>query len=240
MQEILDRAALQSGIDNFGWTRSGERLLWCSAFDDSDSMLAAFLDMRSTMNNLIKAGAELDGIEFLAPSSSLVRIRENSESLLRDFKPEYFETEDAYLTGYFRKLPVENGSQETLCTLVPHYTIQDWDKARPIMQKIIDAAFSEPGCTYFGWSKSGNKLNSREIFTDGKSMKAHIEKVMPLIEQLKAGPAALDKVDVHGPELEIKKVDEVAATLRPEYFKDEGSPTKKLESAADEQVEKTA
>jgi quinol monooxygenase YgiN len=240
MQDILDRAALQSGIDDFGWTRSGEKLFWRSAFDDSDSMFAAFLAMRSSMNNLIRAGAEMDRIEFVAPSSSLARIREESEINLRAFKPEYFESEDAYQTGYFRKLPITNGSRKTLCTLTPQYTIQDWDKARPIMQKIIDSAYTEPGCTYFGWSKSGKKLNSREMFTDGKSLKAHLEKVIPLIEELKAGPATLDKIEVHGPDLEIKEIEQTAAGLGPEYFKAEGSPKEKLEGAAEDQEDKSA
>jgi quinol monooxygenase YgiN len=236
MQDILDRAMLQSGIDDFGWTRSGDRLRWRSTFDDSDSMLAAFQDMQAMMNDMMKLGAEMDKIDILAPSSSLARVRKGSENLLGDFKPDYFETDEEYLTGYFRKSSGTKVSRELQCTLTPNYTINDWEKARPIMQKIIDAASEEPGCTYFGWAKSGNKLNSSEIFTDGKSLKSHIERVTPMIEELKAGPATLDKFDVHGPENEIKQIEESASALRPEYFKSEGSPKEALENAAEEQA----
>jgi len=201
MQDILDRAALQSGIDDFGWTRSGEKLFWRSAFDDSDSMFAAFLAMRSSMNNLIRAGVEMDSIEFVGPSSSLSRIREDLENLLRDYeyaKPEYFETQNEFQTGYFRKSPATNGSHKNLCLLTPHFTIHDWNKARPIMQQILDCAFTEPGSKYFGWAKSGNKLKSHKMFTDGKATREYLENVIPLIEQFKAGPASLDKIEVHG------------------------------------------
>ena len=98
--------------------------------------------------------------------------------------------------------------------MTPHYTIKDWDAAQPIMQQIIDRANQEPGCTYFGWEKSGNMLNSRETFTDENAMRAHIENVKPLLDQLKSGPAK-----------EIKKIKDAAASLDPEYFE---SSTKQI------------
>eukprot|EP00614_Pseudopedinella_elastica_P020277 CAMPEP_0172652128 /NCGR_PEP_ID=MMETSP1068-20121228/243160_1 /TAXON_ID=35684 /ORGANISM="Pseudopedinella elastica, Strain CCMP716" /LENGTH=309 /DNA_ID=CAMNT_0013466533 /DNA_START=202 /DNA_END=1133 /DNA_ORIENTATION=+ len=147
----------------------------------------------------------------------------------------------------------------SLCTMTPHYEISDWNAAKPIMQAsvsfilsryllplpsllsgysftllylvgIIDTAYSEPGCTYFGWTKSGNKLQSRESFTDGEAMKNHLESVKPLMQALKSGPAKLERLEMSGPGPELEKIKAEAQSLNPEYFALEGgTPKQKIE-----------
>ena len=56
MKDVLDRAALQSGINDYGWTRSGQKLIWRAAYDDSESMLAAFEALKPKLNEIVQAG----------------------------------------------------------------------------------------------------------------------------------------------------------------------------------------
>ena len=240
MKDVLDRAALQSGINDYGWTRSGQKLIWRAAYDDSESMLAAFEALKPKLNEIVQAGAEMDRIEFVGPGSSLSEIRDKSDELLRKYeytKPEYYETQNENQTGYFRKSPVSKGSQNATCFLISRYTIHDWEKTLPVMQQVIDRAFMEPGCIYFGWAKSGNKLNSREIFADGNAMREYLEHMAPFIEQFKSGhvPIAPDKIEVHGPEQEIRQIEGTAFALNTRfelYFEAEGFAKDKVEKVA--------
>jgi quinol monooxygenase YgiN len=225
MQEMLDRSTLMPGWDSFGWSRAGDRLLWRNAFNDVDSMLSSFDTMTPFVNRMLAGPATMDQFNFSAPLESLSQIQAQTARDLAQFstRPDLFEQVQEAEQGFFRK--GLTGKSENFCTMTPQYTIKDWDAARPIMQQIIDRSNQEPGCTYFGWEKSGNKLNSRENFTDGNAMRAHIENVKPLLEQLKSGPALLDKLELHGPDKEMEKIKDVAASLNPEYFE---SSTKQI------------
>lgn len=223
MQEMLDITSAMPGWDNFGFTRSGDRLYWRSAFDQTDDMLSSFSKLTPLMNRMLSGPATMDRVGFVSPADQMQRIQDQTMDLFRTglTQPEYFKTVEDVQKGFFRKsTPTTRDAINTQCTMQPHYTIEDWDTAKPIMQSIIDQSSKDPACTYFGFHKSGNKLHSQEAFTDGDAMKAHMNAVRPLMEQLKAGPAKLERLEMHGPEPELSKVKDAAAALQiePEYF----------------------
>ena len=150
-------------------------------------MLTNFGSLSPLMDQLLAGPATMDRLEFVGPAAQLARMQAATERAANAFlkgtlAPEYWETVEDTQTGFIRKSiqppPGASGSTSqanTLCTMTPHYKIQDWNAARPLMQSIIDKANAEPGCAYFGWTKSGDSLRSRETFVSGDAMKAHIE-----------------------------------------------------------------
>ena len=171
------------------------------------------------MNQLLADAATVERIHFAAPSTILSTVQsKTARSALKELrtKPVYYETVEDIHTGYFHK--PEKGPSENMCTMMPQFIIKDWKSAKPLMQEIIEAANDEPGCTYFGWEKSNNRLIARETFFDGDSMKAHVEKVRPLLDKLVAGPAELEKLEIHGPEIEVEKIKPVTESFTPQYF----------------------
>lgn len=193
-------------------------------------MLSSFGNLTPLMDAMLQE-ASLDRFEFVGPAAQMARIQAETENIaskaLRGLaSPEYAESMEDVQTGYFRKSITGPGTRDEpkpnmLCTMTPHYKIEDWDAARPLMQTIIDTANAEPGCSYFGWTKRGNQLQSRETFLSGDSMKTHIEKVKPFIDALKAGPATLERLEISAPTGEMSKIEAAAASLEPaaiEYF----------------------
>jgi quinol monooxygenase YgiN len=227
MQEMLDRTSATPGWDNFGWSRAGDRLLLRNAFNDVDTMLSSFETVSPFIDRMVAGPATLDRFNFSAPLDEMARIQAQTARDLARFntKPVLLEQDMENQSGYVRK--PTSGVSETFCTMTPNYTIKDWSAARPIMQQIIDQANADPGCTYFGWEKSGDILTSRENFTDGEAMKTHLENVKPYMEKLKAGPAQMDELEVHGPVKELEKVKDVAAPLNPVYYE---SSTKQIKN----------
>jgi len=198
-------------------------------------MLTNFGSLTPLMNQLLAGPATLDRMEFVGPAAQLARIQAATEQIANEaFKgvatPEYFEMVEDVQTGFIRKAvqpppgaAVGSSTQaNTLCTMTPHYKIQDWGTARPLMQSIIDKANAEPGCAYFGWTKSGDELRSRETFVSGDAMKAHIEGCKPFLEALVAeGVAKLERLEINAPTPELEKVKTLAESLHAEkleYF----------------------
>jgi quinol monooxygenase YgiN len=218
-QEMLNEAASTPGWEHFGWSRAGDYVRWDTTFDDVESLLASFETISPLMNQLLADAATVERLNFAAPSTILSTVQsKTARSALKELrtKPVYYETVEDIQTGYFHK--PEKGLSENTCTMMPHFIIKDWKTAKPLMQEIIEAANDEPGCTYFGWEKSNNRLIARETFFDGDSMKAHVEKVRPLLDKLVAGPAELEKLEIHGPEIQVEKVKPVTDTFMPQYF----------------------
>lgn len=141
MQEMVDATTVVPGLENFGWSRAGDRLLLRNAFNDVDTMLASFDTMTPYIDRLVAGPATLDRFDISAPEEDLARIQASTERDMTRFstKPVLYAQDTDPQRGYFRKGPLGNKG-ETTCTVSSTYTINDWTLARPIMQQIIDLA----------------------------------------------------------------------------------------------------
>lgn len=82
------------------------------------------------------------------------------------------------------------------------------------MDEFIEKTSAEPGCAYFGWTHSGDKLHWHGDYVDGEALKAHYHKVRPLLDALTAGTVStLDRFEVHGPSAELDKATPVLEGL---------------------------
>jgi len=93
-----------------------------------------------------------------------------------------------------------------LLTIQPVYTVQDWTAARRLMDEYVDSARSNSdGASYCGWQwcESQDKLFISEAYNSAGTAKAHLARVAPIVERLLAGPATLDRMEVHGPSAEL-------------------------------------
>lgn len=86
-----------------------------------------------------------------------------------DFEPSFFEGLRARSSKLFA---VMTG---TILTVNPTFTIHDWEKADPILQKCVEGTKVHKGCMYYGFIKNNDKVECREAWTDAASLKEHIE-----------------------------------------------------------------
>ena len=65
----------------------------------------------------------------------------------------------------------------TFMTIQPTFTVNDWGKAKPIMEEFVTRVRNnEGGCMYYGWSKTGDKpgdklVRAHPFFSEGQSRK---------------------------------------------------------------------
>jgi len=241
LTEMLDVTNEMEGWDNFGWVRSGNRLGWRSSFDDVDAMLHHCRSITPLLDRMLCEACTMDRLEFVAPADQLTRIRNDTERIAATVANEdekYFENVEDLQAGYFRKEPplVEGVlvKPNNMCTMTPHYTIKDWGETRPLMQSILNKSSAEPGCTYFGWAKAGEKLHSKESFVDGAALQAHVEGVRPLIDAMvNSNAVTLDRMELTGPKAELEKVKTLVADLKPDFLEiEDGTPQERIEASA--------
>jgi len=122
-------------------------------------------------------------------------------------------------------------------SIYPQFTVTDWEAARPIMDEFTEKTKTEAGCVYYGWQKTGNKLQCREAYVDGDAVNAHLANVGPCIGKLLDGPATLDHIAIGGPAAEIEKTKEGTAALGTVYFETYGGFSQNMEFPAAAQGE---
>jgi hypothetical protein len=214
--------------------------MWRSTFDDVDRMNANFRLLSPLMSSMLAGPSSLSRIEVHAPETDFSQIQENmGAGTIWSERSEYYANDNDFQTGFVSKqrqiIPTEkaSGEESSACTSQPHFTVKNWNEARPIMQEFVDNAAGQEGCTYFGWTRNGEKLRWQSKFADGSALLEHARLVKPLMERLGAGPAVLERLEVHGPHDEVAKAKEEFLALghgKTEIY--EAHDAKRLEGAA--------
>ena len=110
-------------------------------------------------------------------------------------------------------------TQDTCCTIVPYFNIQEGhlDNFKAICQEFVKQSANESKCLYYGFSFDGNHAHCREGYADAEGVLTHLENVDILLgEALKI--ADLSRLEIHGPEAELEKLRKPLAELNPQYF----------------------
>lgn len=90
------------------------------------------------------------------------------------------------------------------------------------------------------WSKNDKTLNWKATFPNGEALVKHMREVRPLIDALDAGPAKLERIEVHGPPAEVLKLQgqESAKALQIQYY-ETADTSKQIDCSAAEGEKKT-
>ena len=167
---------------------------------DPDKLMDFYIDELSPLiDKMLQNAATLERIELHGISS---------EDQERPYS-EAFETE-----GWFSNLSSEKPFPKTALFVRPYYKIRDEEHAKPLMQRAMEETEKEKGILYFGWHREGNRAICHGIFQDGEAFTNHYQKLNSVLSELLAGPATLEKIEVHGYDAELRKVDETIKELK--------------------------
>lgn len=110
-------------------------------------------------------------------------------------------------------------TQDTNCTIVPYFQIQDGqiDRVKTICAKMVEQTKSEPLCRYYSFFFEGNTMFCREGYDNAEGVLAHIENIGPLLGQAME-LSEMTSLEIHGPAVELEKLKEPLAELSPRYF----------------------
>jgi hypothetical protein len=110
-------------------------------------------------------------------------------------------------------------TQDTACTLVPYFTVQDGklDEFKALGEKMVEVTQSESEVLFYGFSFSGQRAHCREGYQSAAGILAHLENVDSLLKQALA-IASLDILEIHGPADQLSQLEEPLKGLNPTYF----------------------
>ena len=211
MKDLADQLAQQEMISLLDWTRAGDDLVLRSTFRDVDAMMSSLDQMASTLNLMDAGPAPMNALEFHGSSNDMKKVRTELPRITgkraKDLDVDFYDTGTGLQMGSVddrKALPLSR----TACSSYPRFTVKDWSKAEPIMQKFINETAKDKGCAHFGWTRNGDSLQWTGHYVDGDALKRHFEKTRFLLDQMRIGNAVLEELQVHGPAAELQKVNE--------------------------------
>jgi hypothetical protein len=132
MAEFEELCIREPSFSHFGWTRSGDELLWRTAFADVDTMLTSFRSLSPLIDKMLEGAATMDRVEVHGPAAALDRIRQKTSQL----GASYIETDNQqFQSGFVMKSTDKEVDQKNPASTDAIFSITDWPTARPIMQK---------------------------------------------------------------------------------------------------------
>jgi len=220
MMRIVEQAAEDQalGLSSGSWTcTDNDQALWRSTFDNVGAMLENLNRIAPILTAMDAGPAPLNRIEFHGTSDDLKAIQQNMPSFrANDLSINFFDSGSGFQAGSVDRKDFERCRHA--CSFHPHFTVKDWAVVEPIMNRILTTTSDEEGCLHLGWTRSGDSLQWHGDYVNGEALKAHFEKVKPLLLELVAGPATLVRMDVHGPAAELEKSVTLLDNFEPVHF----------------------
>jgi quinol monooxygenase YgiN len=89
--------------------------------------------------------------------------------------------------------------------------------ARALLPKFVEKTTSEPNCLFYQFTINGDVVFCREAYANAEGALAHLHNVGKILaEMLKVSD--LIRLELHGPEQELAKLQGPLADLKPEWF----------------------
>lgn len=110
-------------------------------------------------------------------------------------------------------------TQDTCCTIVPYFEIQDdqLDAFKSLAEQFVAKTQNEDGCLYYGFSFDGLEAHCREGYKNADALLIHLDNIGDLLEQA-LQISELSGLEIHGPEAELEKLRTPLADLPAQYF----------------------
>ena len=112
---------------------------------------------------------------------------------------------------------------DTCCTLVPYFKVNEGQLGafKALTERFVAKTRSEPGCVHYAFSFDGDAVHCREGYDSAAALLAHLDNVGAILQEaLKL--AAITRLEVHAPAVELAKLREPLAGLSPAFFTIEG------------------
>ncbi len=109
--------------------------------------------------------------------------------------------------------------EDTMCTIVPYFQVQEGklEEFKAIGEQMVEITKNESDVLFYGFCFNGQQAFCREGYSGAAGVLAHLENVNDLLGQaLKI--AEIERLEIHGPESEIKSLREPLSGLGPVFF----------------------
>jgi hypothetical protein len=91
------------------------------------------------------------------------------------------------------------------------------DDFQALCDQFVEKTNTESKCLYYGFSFNGDIAHCREGYEDAGGLLAHLENVGALLQEALT-ISDIERLEVHGPELELAKLKGPLSDLNPQFF----------------------
>jgi hypothetical protein len=154
ISEFLDQTRTEKGAMYSGWTRCGDKLHCREAYPDADFLSAHVVNVQAIVDKLLAQGATLDEVQVHGPAAERSKCEAATPACAQ-----YFQVESGF-TSFVRPYAGMSKGQSFL-SLQPSFSVTDWARATPLMERCVALAKAQKGCVFFGWTVSGDQLFCR-------------------------------------------------------------------------------
>ena len=111
-------------------------------------------------------------------------------------------------------------STSTVCSIHPYFKIRDGKErdVREYCQRFVEMTSTEPGCLYYGFTFNGNQVHTREAYDYAAAVLAHLGSVGELLGEMLETSADLERIEVHGPEIELAMLRKPLEAFGPHFY----------------------
>ncbi len=110
-------------------------------------------------------------------------------------------------------------THDRCCSIAPYFKVAEGqlEQFKHLCEQFVVRASSEQKCLYYGFCFNGNEAYCREGYEDAEGLLAHLDNVGDLLQRA-FEIAEIVRLEIHGPEEELKKLYEPLAQYNPQYF----------------------
>jgi len=105
------------------------------------------------------------------------------------------------------------------CSIAPCFKIANGQiiRFKNLCEQFVTRTSKEEKCLYYGFSFNGNEAYCREGYQDAEGLLMHLDNVDDLLQQA-LDMAEIIRLEIHGPEEELKKLYGPLAQFNPQFF----------------------
>jgi quinol monooxygenase YgiN len=110
-------------------------------------------------------------------------------------------------------------TNDKCCTIGPYFKVHEgrMEAFKDVCERFLNKAREEPACLYYGWSFLDDQVHCREGYKNAEGVLAHLDNVGELLQEALT-MADLTRLEIHGPETELKKLRGPLAEINPAFF----------------------
>lgn len=110
-------------------------------------------------------------------------------------------------------------THDKCCSIAPYFKIANGQiiNFKNLCEQFVARASKEERCLYYGFSFNGDEAYCREGYKDAEGLLIHLDNVDDLLKQA-LDMAEIIRLEIHGPEEELKKLYKPLAQFKPQFF----------------------
>eukprot|EP01051_Picozoa_sp_SAG22_P008914 SAG22_NODE_708_length_7748_cov_3.772650_4_plen_276_part_00 len=200
---------------SFGFTDDG-RAHCREAYTSAETALQHLADVDGPLKAVLAGPAELERLEVHGPKAEIDKLREP----LAPFGCKFFVSE----WGFRPSAPAMVGN-DTVCHLYPYFKLNDAGAFKELWREAYAAtkvaALAETSYQYSFSFEDDAVASCREAYGDADGILLHLKNVDGPLKAALAGPAELERLEVHGPAAECAKLEAALGPLGCVFYKTE-------------------